>query len=353
MSLDEPRPVRPGEELPLPALASWLELQGFTGHLEVLQFPKGHSNLTYLVRVGERELVLRRPPVGSKVKSAHDMGREFRVLSRLAPVWELAPKPLAHCDDPAVLGAPFYVMERIRGIVLRGPAPRERLSEAEVRKLCGEIIDRLAELHTLDWREAGLGDLGKPEGYVRRQVEGWTKRWQDAKTEELPEVEGIARWLAERIPAETGASLIHNDWKHDNLVLDERDPTRIRGVLDWEMSTVGDPLMDLGTALAYWIEQGDADELKAFAFGPTFLPGSFSRRELVGRYGERTGRNVSGILFYFCFALFKTAVVLQQIYKRYVQGFTKDERFAAMILGVHLLSRMAVRAAEKGDISPG
>ena len=353
MSLDEARPVRAGEELPLPALASWLELQGFTGHLEVLQFPKGHSNLTYLVRVGERELVLRRPPFGSKVKSAHDMGREYRVLSRLSPVWELAPRPLAHCDDRAVLGAPFYVMERIRGIVLRGPAPSEPLAEAEVRKLCGEIVDRLAELHTLDWREAGLADLGKPEGYVRRQVEGWTKRWHDARTEEVPDVDATARWLAERIPAESGAAFIHNDFKYDNLVLDPADPARVVGVLDWEMSTIGDPLMDLGTALGYWVEQGDADELKAFAFGPTFLPGSFTRREMVARYGERTGRDVSGILFYFCFALFKSAVVVQQIYKRYVQGLTKDERFAAMILGVHLLSHMAVRAAEKGDIAPG
>jgi len=352
-ALDRTNPVRPGEELDLSALERYLgaHVPGAGRPVTVEQFPSGHSNLTYLVRAGDRELVLRRPPFGSKVKSAHDMGREHRILSRLHVVYPPAPKPLAYCDDPSVLGAPFYVMERIRGVVLRRSVPKGlALPPATVRRLCESFVDNLAVLHGLDPAAAGLGDLGKPEGYVERQVTGWTKRWHDAKTDDVPHVDEIAAWLAARIPAERGACIIHNDYKYDNLVLDPEDPTRIVGVLDWEMSTVGDPLMDLGTALGYWVEATDADEIRTFAFGPTYLPGSMTRTEIAARYGDQTGRDVSNMLFYFCFALFKTAVVAQQIYYRYKQGLTHDERFAAMIIGTRLLSEAAVRAAEAGRI---
>ncbi|MGZ6143769.1 MAG: phosphotransferase family protein, partial [Myxococcales bacterium] len=271
MKADAPRAVRPGEELDPAKLAAFLGVAS----VSVEQFPKGHSNLTYLVKAGERELVLRRPPFGSRVKSAHDMGREARILTRLHPVFPLAPKVVAICDDASVLGAPFYLMERVQGAILRGPAPREvSLSPEQVRAMCGSFVRTLVALHAVDFRAAGLE--GKPEGYVRRQVEGWTRRWNDAKTEEVPDVESIARWLAERLPPERGAAFIHNDYKYDNIVLDPADPSRVVGVLDWEMSTVGDPLMDLGTAVGYWIEAGDAEPAKAFAFGPTFLPGSFT-----------------------------------------------------------------------------
>jgi aminoglycoside phosphotransferase (APT) family kinase protein len=362
-SADRTRPVRAGEELDIGALERFLRerepsLFGASPApaLSIEQFPSGHSNLTYLVRIGGpqgSELVLRRPPFGSTVKSAHDMGREMRVLEKLCLVYPPAPRPIAYCDDPAVLGAPFYLMERIRGIVLRRSPPKEvELGPETTRRLSEAFVDNLAALHAIDPAAAGLGDLGKPKGYVERQVTGWTKRWHDSKTDDVPHVDEIAAWLAARIPVERGAAIIHNDYKYDNIVLDPADPTRIIGVLDWEMATIGDPLMDLGTALGYWVEADDPDEIRAFAFGPTYLPGSLTRVEIAARYGERTGRDVSDMLFYFCFALFKTAVVAQQIYYRYKQGLTKDDRFAAMIHGVRLLSESAVKAALAGRISP-
>jgi aminoglycoside phosphotransferase (APT) family kinase protein len=356
--IDKTKAVRDGEELDRQKLEEFLveHVPGIETPISIEQFPSGHSNLTYLVRSGAREMVLRRPPFGSKVKTAHDMGREHRILIRLHAVYPKAPRPLAYTDDPSVLGAPFYVMERIKGLILRRSLPRGfDLTPERARALSEATIDSLAELHLLDYAAAGLGDLGKPEGYVIRQVTGWTKRYQDSKTDDIEDVDAIARWLAERmdaIAAQSGAALIHNDWKYDNLVLDPNEPTKIIGVLDWEMSTIGDPLMDLGTALSYWVEPNDPDELKMFAFGPTHAPGSMSRLQLVERYAEKTGRRVDDALFYFCFALFKTAVVAQQIYYRYKQGLTKDERFAMMIVGVRLLAQQAMRAAERGTIAP-
>jgi aminoglycoside phosphotransferase (APT) family kinase protein len=348
MKPDGPREVRQGEELDLAKLGEWLQSQQLPWQpLSQQQFPRGHSNLTYLVKAADRELVLRRPPVGSKVKSAHDMGREARILGKLHPAFPLAPKVIAICDDAAVLGAPFYLMERVRGSVLRGPSPKDAPGSDEMQALCRNFVQTLAQLHAVDWRAAGLE--GKPEGFARRQVEGWTKRWHDAKTEEVPDADAAARWLSERIPEHTGEAFVHNDYKFDNLVLSEKDPSRIVGVLDWELSTAGDPLMDLGTALGYWVEEGDTEPQKAFAFGPTFLPGCFTRAQLVEEYGRVTGRDVSGILFYSVFGLFKIAVIAQQIYKRYVQGLTHDERFAALGMGVQLLSRAAVEAIAKGN----
>jgi aminoglycoside phosphotransferase (APT) family kinase protein len=359
-AIDATRAVRSGEEVDVPALRAFLlerapELldAGPDTPLVIEQFPSGHSNLTYLVRAGAREMVLRRPPFGSKVKSAHDMGREVRVLTGLSRVYPPAPRPLAHCDDAAVLGAPFYLMDRVRGVVLRQKPPAGLpLTPALMGKLGESFVDNLVALHAVDPAAAGLSDLGKPQGYVERQVTGWTKRWHDSKTEDVPHVDEIAAWLAARIPTESGAAIIHNDYKYDNIVLDPADPTRILGVLDWEMATIGDPLMDLGTAISYWVEDGDAEALKAFAFGPTHLPGNPKRTEIVARYADKSGRQVGDMVFYFCFALFKTAVVAQQIYYRYRQGLTKDERFAAMIFGVRLLSQMAVNAAEAGTVAP-
>lgn len=349
MIADTPRPVRAGEELDLAKVAAFLRAQGLPAEeLSQEQFPKGHSNLTYLVRAGGREYVLRRPPAGSKVKSAHDMAREARILLKLQPVFPLAPRVVALCDDPSVLGAPFYLMERIRGTILRGPEPRGiTISPEQARGIGVSFARTLAALHAVDHRAAGLE--GKPHGYVRRQVEGWTKRWVDARTEDVPEVDAIARWLAERIPAESALAFIHNDFKYDNLVLDPSDPTRVVGVLDWEMSTIGDPLMDLGTALGYWVEEGDAEPLKAFAFGPTFVPGSLTRDEVVQEYARAAGRELPPMLFYTCFALFKTAVVAQQIYRRYAEGLTKDERFAALGLGVRILAQAALEATSRGS----
>jgi aminoglycoside phosphotransferase (APT) family kinase protein len=342
--LDAPEPVRAGEELDLEKLVPYLRrtLEVAEGEVMVEQFPRGHSNLTYLVRLGGREVVLRRPPFGSKVKSAHDMGREFRVLSRLAPVYPRVPRPIAYCEDTSILGAPFYLMERLRGLILRRRPPEgRRLGPEAVRRLGESFVDTLVELHALDYRAIGLGEFGNPDGFVERQVRGWTQRYQDARTDEIPGMDEVARWLAAHIPASPPATVIHNDYKYDNLVLDPRDPTRVIGILDWEMSTIGDPLMDLGTALCYWVQADDPEPLKAARFGPTTLPGSFTRRELAERYAEKSGRKLDHVVFYYCFGLFKTAVVVQQIYYRYQQGLTRDPRFADLGQGVHVLAAQA------------
>jgi aminoglycoside phosphotransferase (APT) family kinase protein len=349
--VDRTQPVREDEQLDLNLLEPYLRdhFPQIQGPLSVEQFPHGHSNLTYLLRLGEREMVLRRPPFGNQVKTAHDMGREYRVLSRLAKVYPPAPTPYLYCEDESILGAPFYVMERRRGVVLRRTLPRGlQLGPEMVRRLSEALIDNLALLHTLDYQAAGLGDLGKPAGYVQRQVTGWTERYRKAQTDDVPAVDQLAQWLAQNRPAERGAALIHNDYKFDNLLLDPGDITRIAAVLDWEMATIGDPLMDLGSTIAYWVEAGDPDLLQAFVVGPTALPGSLSRRDLVERYQAKTGFDVSNMLYYYCFGLFKTAVIIQQIYARYARGFTRDERFAQMNQTVAKMSQGAVQAAAAG-----
>ncbi len=352
--IDSPRPVRPGEELNAAALALWLKerLAGVEGPVEVEQFPGGHSNLTYLLRLGDRELVLRRPPFGSKVKTAHDMGREFRVLSRLYAAYPKAPRALLHCDDPEVIGAPFYIMERVRGVILRRQkAPEGILLPPErMRAISEALVDGLADLHAVDYQAAGLGDLGRPEGYVARQVEGWTARWRGSRTDDVPDVDRAAAWLAAHQPRETGAALVHNDFKYDNLVLHPEELERIVAVLDWEMATVGDPLMDLGSSLGYWVDPDDAPERLLFPAGPTALAGNLRRAEVAERYAARSGRDLSNLLFYYVYGLFKIAVIAQQIYYRYKQGLTRDERFAAMIGAVHLLGRTAAQAMAKGRI---
>ena len=259
--IDRPAAVRRGEELDTGRLRAYLSEQvpDLDGPIVVEQFPSGHSNLTYLLRVGDRELVLRRPPFGARIKTAHDMGREYRILSHLADVYPRVPRPLLYCDEESVLGAPFYLMERLKGVILRTSRPEGlELVPALMRRLSENLIDNLVEIHEIEYEAAGLGDLGRPVGYVRRQIEGWTRRYHNARTDDIPEVGRVAAWLAEHILPETGASLIHNDYKYDNLVLDPGDLSHITGVLDWEMATVGDPLMDLGTTLGYWVDPNDS-----------------------------------------------------------------------------------------------
>ena len=346
--IDPTKAVRAGEELDARALAQFLGWD----EVRVSQFPSGHSNLTYLVEGGGKQLVLRRPPFGAKTvgKTAHDMGREYRILSRLHAVYPQAPKPVAYTEDASILGAPFYVMERIAGVILRRDPPAELLPPATARALGEAFIDNLVTLHQLDYKAAGLGELGKPEGYVERQVRGWAERYRNARTDDIADMEFLERWLIENMPKESGAALIHNDYKYDNLVLDPEDLTRIIGVLDWEMSTVGDPLMDLGTALSYWVHADDPANLQAVRMCATHLPGSPRRDDLLQRYQTRTGRDIPNIVFYYCFALFKSCGVVQQIYYRYKQGLTHDERFGAMIHAVHALSSTAVRAISTGHI---
>jgi aminoglycoside phosphotransferase (APT) family kinase protein len=351
--LDSTAAVRPGEELPLTQLQAYLRLHppGSCGVLTVEQFPHGHSNLTYLLRLGSSEWVLRRPPFGNQVKTAHDMGREYKVLSKLSTVYPAAPRPLLYCQDESVMGAPFYIMERRRGIVLRKTLPPGLTVEpATARRLGLALIDNLACLHGLDHQQIGLADLGKPEGYVARQVSGWINRYAQARTDDVPAMERLAVWLPEHMPKESGIALVHNDYKFDNLVLAPEDLTRIVAVLDWEMATVGDPLMDLGTTLGYWVEACDPPEMQLTAMGPTNLPGSLTRRELIERYSEKTGRPVPGIIFYYCFGLFKIAVIIQQIYARFFRGHTKDARFGHLNDLVAVLGEQADRVLENNEI---
>ncbi|MGB8731024.1 MAG: phosphotransferase family protein [Candidatus Sulfotelmatobacter sp.] len=349
---DQAGTVRAGEELDLARLHSFLfDHLGRSGSVSVEQFPSGHSNLTYLVRFGSREVVLRRPPFGSKVRSAHDMAREYRVLSKLHTSFPAAPKTILYCDDLSILGAPFYLMEPIRGMILRRDPPADVPFPPETARRLSEVfVDTLACLHRVNYAAIGLADLGKPEGYLERQVKGWIERYRNSRTHDLPQVEAISEWLIDRMPSNYQTALIHNDYKYDNLVLDPADPTRIIGVLDWEMCTLGDPLTDLGTALAYWTDPQDPEELREIRPAPTTLLGTLSRAQLVERYASIIGLDPADMSFYLAFARFKVAVIIQQIYYRYAQGLTDDERFAAMPKRIEILLRASLHCAQSGTI---
>lgn len=351
--LDTPAQVRPGEDLDLTRLEPFLRSH-FSGEREgitVRQFPSGHSNLTYSVVLGEREMVLRRPPFGTKVKSAHDMGREFRVLSKLHSAYAPAPKVLLYCDDETIIGAPFYLMERLHGIILRrDPPPGLEFSQETARRLSESFVANLARLHSLDYTAVGLNEIGKPDGYLQRQVSGWIERYAGSKTHDFPEVEQVAMWMREHMPQPGPATLIHNDYKYDNTLLHPDDLTQIIGVLDWEMSTIGDPLTDLGTTLAYWVDADDPEDLQQLRWGPTTRPGSLTRAGLVECYARKTGRDVSRMPFYLTFARFKVAVIVQQIYYRYHHGLTRDPRFAQMPGVVKTLLRAALHASQSDSL---
>jgi aminoglycoside phosphotransferase (APT) family kinase protein len=279
------------------------------------------------------------------------MGREFRVLSKLHAHYPPAPQVLCFCEDDSVLGAPFYLMEPIHGVILRRDVPPGLDFSPEVaRRVSESFLDNLALLHSLDYSSIGLADLGKPQGYLERQVRGWIERYHGSKTHDIPEVETISAWIQQHMPSSSGAALIHNDYKYDNVVLDPNDLTRIIGVLDWEMCTIGDPLTDLGSALAYWVDASDPPEIFETRWGPTTYPGSLTRAQLVQSYAQKTGRDVSEMAFYLVFARFKIAVIVQQIYYRYHQGLTHDERFATMPQRIELLLRAALQTAETGAI---
>jgi aminoglycoside phosphotransferase (APT) family kinase protein len=351
--VDAPSGVREGQGFDVLRLAEYLKdsVPGLSGELAIEQFGRGFSNLTYLVRAKDREVVLRRAPPGVKIKSAHDMGREFLVLSKVCEVWPKVPRPLLLCEDEAVIGSPFYVMERVRGVILRARPPEGlALDEARMRAASESLVDTLAEIHTLDWAKAGLTSLGKPEGYVERQIKGWSDRYAKAATDDVPAMQSVLEWLRAHMPKEAGASLIHNDFKYDNVVLDAETATRVVAVLDWEMATIGDPLMDLGTTLGYWVEPSDPPVFQVMQFGPTALPGNLGRVALVKRYAEKTGRSVPDVLFYYVYALYKLAVVAQQLYRRYKDGLTKEERYALMLEGVRSVAAAAQFALEKGRI---
>jgi len=351
---DKPTKVRQSEELNLEVVEAFIKenIPGLSGELTVEQFPSGYSNLTYLIRVGDRELVLRRPPFGRKAKTAHDMGREFRILKALNPVFPYCPKPLAYTEDESLMGCPFYVMERIQGIILRRNLPKGlEFTSDQMRSLCENLVDMHHRLHSVDYKAIGLEGFGKPEGYVKRQVEGWSSRYSSARTPDAPTFEKVMQWLHDKMPPDfPRPGVIHNDFKFDNVVLDPAHPLTIKGVLDWEMATIGDPLMDLGSSLGYWVQRDDPPDFQAIAVQPTYLPGAFTREEMVKRYSEKAGIRIDNFDFYLCFGLFRLAVIAQQIYYRFYHGQTKDERFKALIGSVTLLEKQANRTMEQSEL---
>ncbi len=351
------KPVRASEQLDWDALGRFVRerLAAVLGEefnsaapMTVEQFPGGHSNLTYLLRFGSQEFVMRRPPFGPVPPRAHDMAREYRILEAVNPVFPLAPKPFVLCEDANVIGSTFYLMERRHGIVVREREPIELADKpAERRRASEAMIDALADLHLVDIEAHGLARLGKPAGFVERQVRGWNERWHGSQTTNLPEMDNLAAWLVERLPPDPQrATLVHGDFKLDNVMLDAQDVGRIRGVFDWEMSALGDPLVDLGILLAYWVHVSMASASGAVA-SVTHNEGWFTRTEMLERYGARTGFNLTSITFYEVFAVFKLAVVLQQIFYRYHRGQTDDPRFATLDERVTWLARIATALAGK------
>jgi aminoglycoside phosphotransferase (APT) family kinase protein len=350
----ETRSVRPAEQLDWAALAAHLRwhlppdaVKGLdlSADMTVSQFPGGHSNLTYLIRFGGAELVVRRPPLGPVAPRAHDMAREYRWLSALHPLFPLAPRAYLLCDDPSVIGSVFYVMERRRGLVVRqeeplplagNPGARQRVSEA--------LVDALADLHAVDASRAPVAQLGKPAGFVRRQVDGWTERWHGSRLADVPDMDHVAAWLGARVPPDPERpAVVHGDFKLDNVLLDPLDVGRLAAVVDWEMSALGDPLVDLGILLAYWTAAGpdSPDGLKI-----TSRPGYLTSDAIVDRYASRSGRDVTRIRFYEILGLFKIAVLVQQIFYRYSRGQTDDPRFAAFgDRAISLARHAAARAA--------
>jgi aminoglycoside phosphotransferase (APT) family kinase protein len=322
--------VRPGEELDIAALQRWLcgEIDGAKRGITVEQFPSGHSNLTYLLQIDHREYVLRRGPLGPVAAKAHDMAREFRVLQMVHPYFPAAPKVFNLCEDPSVLGGVFFLMERRHGVVLRDEIPPQLTCVPNYPKLVSEsFIDTLVKLHAIDIAKTGLSVLGRPEGFLERQIVGWADRWNRAKTEELPQMNRVIQWLADRRPDSPVPTLVHNDYKLDNVMIRPGSVDEIEAVLDWEMATVGDPLADLGLTLCYWA-WADAPQLRSRDLPAlTSQPGWYNRDQFVQRYTERSGRDLSNISYYEVLGVFKLAVILQQIYYRFKRGQTRDTRF--------------------------
>lgn len=337
--------VRADEKLDERSLADYLrgKLPGADNPLAVRQFGGGAANLTYLLDYGSHEYVLRRPPLGPVARLAHDMGREYRVLSVLNQVFPKAPRAYLYCHDESVIGAPFFVMERRHGVVVRRSLPEIYAAQPDAaRRMSEALVDTLAEFHVVDYTALGLDDLGKPAGFVERQIEGWYHRWTAAKPFDLDDMERVYHWLKDNQPRSDSFSLVHNDYKLDNVMLAADDPGRVVAVFDWDMCTLGDPLSDLGALLTYWSEPGDPPYLQATAMMPVGDYGFLSRRELVERYALTSGRSVRDIDSYHVLGLFRLTVIVAQIFIRYRRGQTQDARFAAMEPMIPALARRAI-----------
>ncbi|PIB42991.1 aminoglycoside phosphotransferase [Pseudomonas sp. 2822-15] len=351
---DQSTQIRPGEELDASLIDPYLKahIPSLAGPVKISQFPGGASNLTYLLEYPGQEFVLRRPPFGHKAKSAHDMGREYRILNQLKDGFPYCPKAYVHCLDESVIGAEFYVMERVNGIILRSDLPAELgLDAAKTEALCKSFIDKFVELHQVDYAACGLADLGKPEGYVARQIRGWSDRYEKALTPDAPSWEKVRAWLNDKMPADhPTASIVHNDYRFDNVILDPHNPMQIIGVLDWELTTLGDPLMDLGNTLAYWIEAADPAPVQLMRRQPSNAPGMLTRRQFVDYYAERSGIRIDNFDFYYTYGLFRLAGIVQQIYYRFFHGQTQDKRFAQFIHMNKLLEQMSLNVIAKSAL---
>lgn len=336
--------VREGEALDWDYLENYLadHIKGLEGPLEVTQYPSGNSNLTYALHFANKDLVMRRPPFGSKPKSGHSMHREYRVMNSLKPVYPAVPETYHYTDDDSVIGAEFYVMDKVPGQLILDHIPEEwQFGEAETRKLCLAIWDQLIALHQVDYKAAGLEDFGRPEGYVERQITGWNQRFQNSRTPDVDSFEDVQQWLSDKRPSKESAHcIVHGDFRIDNVILDSVDHFKVNAVLDWEISALGDPLMDLGNALAYWVQNDDPEEIQEMVTQPSNAPGMLTRSEILAYYAEQTGANVDDFDFYLIYGYFRNAVIMQQIYHRFYHGQTKDPRFgtfreAVMTLGNH------------------
>jgi aminoglycoside phosphotransferase (APT) family kinase protein len=353
---DNTTSIRAGEELNISILNDFLAKNAPNiGEIQsVRQFAGGYSNLTYQLKTEKGTFVLRRPPFGAAhIKGAHDMGREYRVLSALdAAGYRKIPKMMVYDASNDVLGVPFYVMESVSGVILRAKDAKKivaALPPTQIRDISIGLAESLVELHSLEMEKSGLMQLGKPEGYVRRQVEGWIKRYAVAVTDDLPDMNFLAEWLLKNMPPDGAPAFLHNDYKYDNVILHPEKLSEVRAILDWEMSTVGDAMMDVGATLAYWFEAPDSDSIKQFNL--TALAGNINREEFIQLYAQKSGRDVSNIVYYFAFGTYKNAVILQQIYKRYKDGFSKDHRFAQLWLPIKEFASMGRLAVVRNQLS--
>ena len=352
-NFDQPTNIRPNEGFDENSLKSFLinELNLIEGIIKISQFPSGFSNLTYLVNFNDKDFVLRRPPIGANIKSGHDMNREYTILNGLKKIYNKVPKPYIYSDNLKIIGAPFYLMERKKGIILRGNTPKKQLPDKlEMRNLSKKFIFTLAEIHRLNYKKAGLESLGKPIGYISRQVKGWINRYLASKTSDISNINYVYKWLDRNIHENKFSSLIHNDFKYDNLVLSDDGKYDVLAILDWEMATLGDPLMDLGTSLGYWIDKTDPENIQQNKFNITNAEGNLNRGELVSLYSKESSLDISNIVFYYVFGLFKIAVIVQQIFYRYKLGKTSDKRFKDLNEIVKIYGLMAKRAIDKNRI---